>query len=202
MTQARIFPITGGAAVATFGLFYLMQGLVAMKDIDLPAEPDWPSFEGYIDDAKPEPVRKIDRVVRPPEPLPVPPQPKPGPTPDIGDPVIHIGPPPVAPTAGPGFGRETFGMVDGGMIPIVRVQPNYPSRAASEGIEGWVVVEFTVSAQGDVVDPVIIDAEPRRIFDRSTLQAVAKFKYKPTVVDGRAVPTKGVRFRMVYTLQE
>ena len=50
---------------------------------------------------------------------------------------------------------------DGEYLPIVKVAPVYPRRAQSRGIEGWVLLSFTVTETGSVIDPVVIDAEPQ-----------------------------------------
>ncbi len=68
---------------------------------------------------------------------------------------------------------------DADIVPIVRVNPQYPPRAADRGIEGWVVVEFTISAAGTVKDPFVIDAKPSSIFNRAALRAFRKWKYNP-----------------------
>ena len=82
---------------------------------------------------------------------------------------------------------------DGEMMPIVKVAPTYPRRAAQRGIEGYVVVEFTVSALGTVENPVVLEAEPQGVFEQAALDAVKKFKYKPQVTEGQAVEVTGVR---------
>ena len=76
---------------------------------------------------------------------------------------------------------------EGDIIPIVVIRPMYPRDAAMKGIEGWVKVEFTITAIGTVKDPRVIDSEPPRIFNREALRAILKWKFKPRVVDGVAV---------------
>ena len=46
-----------------------------------------------------------------------------------------------------------FGLApsDGEYLPIVKVQPVYPRRALSRGIEGYVIVEFTVTKVPELV---------------------------------------------------
>ena len=46
---------------------------------------------------------------------------------------------------------------DGEYLPIVKVAPVYPRRAQTRGIEGFVLLEFTVTKTGAVKDPVVID---------------------------------------------
>ena len=82
---------------------------------------------------------------------------------------------------------------DGEYLPIVKVAPQYPRRAAQKGIEGYVVLEFTVSKLGTVVEPHVIEADPPNIFNRAAINAAKKFKYKPKIENGEAVAVSGIR---------
>lgn len=92
---------------------------------------------------------------------------------------------------GSGMFIGNFGTVDktseGDIIPLVVIRPMYPRDAAMKGIEGWVEVQFTITALGTVKDARVIDSEPPRIFNREALRAILKWKFKPRVVDGVAV---------------
>ena len=85
------------------------------------------------------------------------------------------------------------GSGDGEYLPIVKVAPQYPRRAAQKGIEGYVVVEFTVSKLGTVKDVQVIEANPPNIFNRAAINAAKKFKYKPKIDNGVASDVAGVR---------
>ncbi|WP_286266118.1 energy transducer TonB [Thalassotalea atypica] len=89
---------------------------------------------------------------------------------------------------------------DGDYLPIVKVAPVYPRRAQSRGIEGYVIVEFTVSKNGSVKDAVVIEASPESIFDRAALDAALKFKYKPRVVDGEPMEVAGVQNKISFEI--
>ncbi|MGH1470504.1 MAG: energy transducer TonB [Cellvibrionaceae bacterium] len=89
---------------------------------------------------------------------------------------------------------------DGEYLPIVRVEPIYPTRAASRGIEGWAVVEFTVTTNGSVRDPVVVSSEPANIWNRAVQRAVLKWKFKPRVVDGTPVEVPGVQTKLTFNL--
>jgi periplasmic protein TonB len=87
-----------------------------------------------------------------------------------------------------------------GVVPLARVEPKYPVRAASRHIEGWVKVEFTVSTTGKVTNAVVIGAEPDGIFDDAALEAIEKWKFKPRIVNGNAVAQRAVqvlKFKLV-----
>lgn len=79
------------------------------------------------------------------------------------------------------------------IIPLVRVKPMYPMRAASRRIEGWVKVEFTITETGAVRDPKVIASKPNRIFDRAATKAILKWKFKPKVIEGRAVQQRATQ---------
>lgn len=79
------------------------------------------------------------------------------------------------------------------LVPIFRIPPQYPMRAAKRRIEGWVRVEFTIDAQGGVVDPEVVESYPNSMFNRSALAAVSKWKFKPKIIDGVAVEQRAVQ---------
>ncbi len=98
----------------------------------------------------------------------------------------------------------TVSNTDGDFLPLVAIAPQYPTRAAQRGIEGWCLVNFTVDALGNVVEDsiVVVDAEPPNIFDRSSIRAAARFKFQPRVVDGQGVAVTGVQYVFRYELEE
>ena len=73
---------------------------------------------------------------------------------------------------------------------------------AAGGIEGWVLVSFTVDPEGDVVEDsvTVVDAEPSEIFDRSSIRAASRFKFQPRVIDGEGVDVPGVQYLFRYRL--
>ena len=102
-------------------------------------------------------------------------------------------------TGGPNLGAVAS---DSDVIPVVRVNPQYPIRAAERGIEGWVEVEFTISSAGTVKSPFVLNAHPKNVFNRAALRAIAKWKYNPKIEDGVAVERPGVQVRLAFDLQE
>ncbi len=97
-------------------------------------------------------------------------------------------------------GGLSLGSSDGDYLPIVKVAPIYPRRAQSRGLEGFVIVEFTVTKNGSVRDPIVIEAKPEGVFDRAALDAALKFKYKPRVVDGEAMEVSGVQNKISFEI--
>ncbi len=76
------------------------------------------------------------------------------------------------------------------MIPLTQVPPLYPRRAARLQIEGFVTIEFTITPDGSVIEPVVVESEPRNVFDRAALQAIVQWKFEPRMESGRAVESR------------
>lgn len=93
------------------------------------------------------------------------------------------------------------GGADRDAVPLVRIEPDYPMQARQRGIEGWVVVEFTISTAGTVKDAEVVASEPGNVFDRAAVQAVRKWKYNPKVVDGKAVERTGMKIRLDFEME-
>jgi periplasmic protein TonB len=91
---------------------------------------------------------------------------------------------------------------DRDVIPLVRINPDYPQRALQRGLEGWVQVQFTISTTGMVKDAMVVKAEPQNIFDDAALKAIARWRYNPKVENGVAVERVGVHTRIVFELEQ
>ncbi|PTB85363.1 energy transducer TonB [Pseudidiomarina aestuarii] len=93
-------------------------------------------------------------------------------------------------------------MTDGEATPIVRINPRYPPAAARDGINGWVLLRFTIDETGGVTDVEVIDSEPRRVFDQEARRALLRWKYKPKIVDGKAVRQPGQTVQLDFNLEQ
>jgi len=89
---------------------------------------------------------------------------------------------------------------DRDIVPLVRINPDYPPRALSRGIQGWVIVQFTISATGTVKDQKVVDSS-NKIFDDAALKAIGRWRYNPKVEEGVAVERKGVQTKLVFQLE-
>jgi protein TonB len=89
--------------------------------------------------------------------------------------------------------RQVDTSAEGDVVPVMVIRPMYPREAAVDGIEGWVKLEFTITATGSVRDARVIDANPARIFNREAMRAILKWKFKPRVVDGVAVDRRATQ---------
>ena len=79
------------------------------------------------------------------------------------------------------------------VVPLVRINPQYPRNELLAGVEGWVKVRFTVEPDGSVSSPKVVQSKPPRVFDTAALRAIKKWKFKPKVVNGIAVQQDGTQ---------
>jgi protein TonB len=89
--------------------------------------------------------------------------------------------------------------IEENVVPLYRTSPLYPPRAMRAGLNGVVLVEFVITPQGLVHSATIVRADPPEVFDNAVLTAVKKWKFKPKIVGGRAVPRRArqeVRFSL------
>ena len=84
-------------------------------------------------------------------------------------------------------------LAEGDVLPIVRIDPQWPREALVEGIEGYVIVEVIIAADGSVASAVVIESVPRRLFDRNVIRAVLKWKFKPRIINGVAVERRAIQ---------
>jgi TonB family protein len=103
---------------------------------------------------------------------------------------VSPGTPDLPVISGPAGAMSGDGSGSDEVIPLLRIDPAYPRKAAQSGKEGWVRIEFTITEHGTVVDPVVVEARPRRIFNRSALTAIRKWQFKPRLADGKPVSRK------------
>ena len=83
-------------------------------------------------------------------------------------------------------------MVDGPLVNMIRVKPVYPPPAARKGLEGYVIVQFDVLADGNVANVAVLESS-NRVFEASAVRATKKFRFKPRVVDGVAMASTGIQ---------
>ena len=101
---------------------------------------------------------------------------------------------------GPYLGQAGAGN-SGGSTPIVRIEPQYPRKAAMQGTEGWVLLSFDITATGSVANVKVINSKPRRLFDMAAKRALLKWKYKPAMEDGKPVAKAGEKVTLDFKLE-
>ncbi|MCO1333379.1 energy transducer TonB [Microbulbifer sp. OS29] len=202
MNPVRLLGAGTLAVATTFGLIFTMHQLIAanmgapeeteqfkVADVVMPDQ----SIETQFNTAKP--VKPEDPEVPPPD----------MPEPDFEEQVIDGGINISAPKAGGGVKLSGFSFGEGDYLPIVKVQPQYPRRALQRGMEGYVIVEYTVTTNGSVRDPIVIEAftlngKPTTVFNRAALKSALKYKYKPRVVDGKPTEVPNVRTKISFNM--
>lgn len=90
------------------------------------------------------------------------------------------------PTADTASGTKAAGKTSNSVL-LKAVGARYPSAAMRARQAGWVVVAFTVDADGSTSDVKVVDANPRHVFDRAAIDAVARYEFKPAMKNGVAV---------------
>jgi len=68
---------------------------------------------------------------------------------------------------------------------LTRVTPDYPDVARQAGVEGTVTMRVEIGTDGTVQDIEPISGPP--LLERAAEEAVAQWRYAPTMVDGNAV---------------
>lgn len=202
----RVIPAFGISVLVTFTLFYFMQSLVAFKDeVNLADENDF-RFVDIVQDIEEQEVREIERQVEKPPEVEAPPPELDVPDVQVADPdAVSLQVAPVSSNLSAGITAAGIGdFTDGDYLPLVRVQPQYPRRAAQRGIEGYVIVELTVNEDGTVPPDsiIVIEEDPKGYFGRSAIRAAQKFKYKPKVVNGIGQKVTGVQYKFTFELQK
>jgi TonB family protein len=66
-----------------------------------------------------------------------------------------------------------------GRTPIERRPATYPPVPRVAGVEGFALVEFGVTPEGETEEPLIVDSSPPFVFDGATLRAVRRWTFEP-----------------------
>ncbi len=202
MTYVRIIVAIVIAAVINWGLLGLMQYLIATGEKAL-SDDSSVRFVDFVRVKRDENVEvKEQKPKKPPKPDTPPPTAPPQSQNDVNPNAISTAMAPLAADSSMNMGGMSFGNADGDYLPIVKVAPIYPRRALTRGLEGWVLLEFTVTKLGTVVDIKVLESDPPNIFDKAAVSAAAKFKYKPKVVNGEPIDTAGVLHRISFELED
>jgi protein TonB len=183
----------------TFSILWLMQVLIATGKGAITSK-----YEGrFVDFVRIKKDEDLDlknaKPKKPPEPEEPPPD-----TPqqlddiDTSAETVNIGA--VDTNVGVGAGIGGFNAGEGEYLPIVKVAPIYPNRALSRGIEGWCIVEYTVTRNGTTANGKVVECTSS-LFASASLKASAKFKYKPRVINGTPIDVPGVQHKITFELE-
>lgn len=190
-------------AVITFFLFVLMAFLVDSDDAVSNVAKEQIVIE--INSTPPESKAQTRTRVPPPPPPPPPEPPKQQVVQEASNtdtgaigfnaPSVDVG------GVSGGIGDPASAMMrDGDATPIVRIEPKYPVQAARDGINGWVKMRFSIMPDGSVDEIEVVDAEPKRVFDREAIRALKRWKYSPKVENGQALKQTGIMVQLDFNL--
>ena len=192
------------ALAVTLSLFWLMQYLIETADRTL-NDSGAGNLVDFVRVKRDEAIeRRQLKPKKPPQPDTPPPQP---PTPQLDN--LNPSADKIAISAVPVetdiemTGGFSLGVGEGDYLPIVKVAPIYPNRALTRGIEGFCVVQYTVTSLGTTRDPVVVESQcTSSLFHSASVNAALKFKYKPRILDGQAVEVPGVQNKFTYEITE
>tara|TARA_B100000676_G_scaffold136850_1_gene135623 strand:- start:2 stop:643 length:642 start_codon:yes stop_codon:yes gene_type:complete len=184
----------GASFILTVSIFFIMQWLIDVGDVEL----DNTSIK-IADVTMPE--RELELLMdmeRPQEEEP---------PPETMPPEFDMTPPAEVDSSAArpnlGFkGKKAGVFADGSYVPIFQVPPVYPRRALERGIEGCVMLKFTVTKVGSTRDPMVEWAVPPGIFDRAAMRSALKYKYKPQIRDGEAIEVPNVRTVVIFKIED
>ena len=202
MKVRRLFVIGGGAFLVNLLLFAVMERMASRQAVDLKAPSTALSIDFVRLKRDPEPVsvkprekppeKKVEQdLMTPPTPVP---RPKPLRVQEINmqmpriDLAMNIS---GVPFLGKMSNSDFSGLSEA--IPLVRTAPLYPPSALSRKIEGRVRVLFTVTENGAVAEPEVIESEPPNVFNAAALRAIRNWKFRKKMVDGVPVAWKSVQ---------
>lgn len=84
--------------------------------------------------------------------------------------------------------------------PTQQEAPVYPRRAASRGIEGYIIMGFTIEPDGAVSDIKVVDQQPINAFIRTATHAVEGLRFPPCMINGQATRQPSVTIRYNFKL--
>jgi protein TonB len=194
----------GMAGGITLGLFYFMQFLISTGE----AFDERISVVKIVDATMPDIELEVIEEIDKPEPI----EEMLDDQPEVQErqnsldagPALNIQRASVELDTGLDFSNASISATDGDYLPLVAIAPQYPTRAAQRGIQGWCLVSFTVDGLGNVEEDTItvVDAEPPNVFDRSSIRAAGRFKFQPRVINGQGVQVPGVQYLFRYQLED
>ena len=195
----RIFPALLGALLVTLVVFLFMHSLiqhgkeegmpvVVYNDVQIvhnePEEPPPPEPEQKTqEEPTEEPSMEPLALSASPTPKPTPAQSLDIPTLELSAGDIHIaaaGDSWSPPMGGGGTevivgGADAQGYIE--VVPFDTRRPNVPEVAWQNKIDGWVLVAFSVTANGRTRDVRVLDASPRGVFEEKVIAAVNDWTY-------------------------
>lgn len=197
MMYARAFSSATGALAVTASLLLVMQLLITTGEAIMSE----PRVRHDLNLVKVREEQEVDTVQDPPPRLAKPLVPPPtviNRPPSEHSPGVSL-PAPLPPEQGTTLPGINFS--DGPLVNIFKVSPTYPSSAAARGLEGTVLVQFDVTAEGRVTNVIVLESS-HSVFNKNAIAATYRFKYKPRVVDGVSFGATGLKNLFRFEMEE
>lgn len=87
------------------------------------------------------------------------------------------------------------------VTPLNNILPVYPDSARRRGLEGYVQLAFTITADGRVENLRVVESSPARVFDRAARRAASRWRFAPRQVNGQPVAREAVK-RLEFKLEK
>jgi TonB family protein len=85
---------------------------------------------------------------------------------------------------------------EGEALPYFIIKPDKP--AGGDVQSGWVLLEMTISKDGRVQNPRVIESSPAGVLDSVVMNAARKWRFKPKIKDGERLSQPNTRARIVF----
>ena len=96
--------------------------------------------------------------------------------------------------------EETDTRVNQEYAPLEKKAPIYPYVTQFNGIEGYCIVQYTVTELGKVKDAFPQTCSPIGLFEGVSVESAKKFIYQPRIVDGIPKSVSGVQNKFTFDL--
>ena len=90
----------------------------------------------------------------------------------------------------------------GNLVKQVMTAPTYPRNALRNGTEGFGDIVYDVTAFGGTENITVLYAEPEGVFERAALAAVARWKFRPQMIDNEPVASLGLKERVRFNIEK
>lgn len=80
------------------------------------------------------------------------------------------------------------------------IKPDYPEPARQAGVEGFVLVQFDITREGNVADVHVIEAQPANYFETAAMDAVKRFRFTPDTNARDGIVIRGAVNRFEFSL--
>jgi protein TonB len=98
----------------------------------------------------------------------------------------------ILPSDATGIGIPQTADIGASLQTLAAPPPPYPRDALLDRLEGTVVLDVHVDADGRPIDVVVVTSSGHRALDRAAQrQVLQKWRFRPALQDGRAVPALG-----------